>query len=544
MYSYTSQDLSPTCPEISLASHYRQKQSSLTQLHSNLNPRIVHPDTENSSDNQYGHMTSTQIFSSDELIHFMDTTTQIRLNVMEEQELPQGKLAEVCTSQEFVWIESGPDDHVTREGHDQNIQRGDICSPNFSYLTTASRNPLLVEAALTDSETDSYNNTQQELMHAPSSPEMYNDHDLFHAQQRETSSMNEIMNAQSSLEVYYAPQTEAPPVNEIMLAPEQVSSPVTYGIPISSTPIHSLYPALVFSLDCPQSDYHLTPVSFRSSLIIKHIQENIEFYQNNSKLCNYLHQLLKKYKSCSRDIESERMTVKKSSASLDESLEQYYDNLHHSLLDRVEKSLTKLYAKHGQHQLGCKVQQKPKYDTDQVLVENRLNTFSTHHLEHKLEANNNQVDKVQDMKTPKFVHGGHYNYPEAVRTRLVFESPENGKNIPEADTDGCKPPKVMLNGKAVKVMDTWFNHHRGYPYPCARQVRAIAEEAGISPQQVRKWFANRRIRTGFTKKAGCGRGKRASGIKRTGDSEATQDENQKAWKRDLMRAEPNRPIRL
>ena len=48
----------------------------------------------------------------------------------------------------------------------------------------------------------------------------------------------------------------------------------------------------------------------------------------------------------------------------------------------------------------------------------------------------------------------------------------------------------------TRVLLDWYNRHRHLPYPTKEEVQEIAREAGIRVVQVRKWFANKRLRDG------------------------------------------------
>jgi hypothetical protein len=47
----------------------------------------------------------------------------------------------------------------------------------------------------------------------------------------------------------------------------------------------------------------------------------------------------------------------------------------------------------------------------------------------------------------------------------------------------------------VEVLNKWFFDNQDYPYPDEQTTNWLAKEASISPKQVRKWFANKRVRS-------------------------------------------------
>jgi len=57
-----------------------------------------------------------------------------------------------------------------------------------------------------------------------------------------------------------------------------------------------------------------------------------------------------------------------------------------------------------------------------------------------------------------------------------------------------------LPAGAVMVLRAWFDAHREHPYlESGREAAALAAECRLSVAQLRKWLANRRLRTGATK---------------------------------------------
>ncbi|KAH3883405.1 uncharacterized protein LOC127834374 [Dreissena polymorpha] len=53
----------------------------------------------------------------------------------------------------------------------------------------------------------------------------------------------------------------------------------------------------------------------------------------------------------------------------------------------------------------------------------------------------------------------------------------------------------LLPKQAVKMMESWYSENLENPYPSRESTLSMAEEGGISVEQIRKWFANKRNRT-------------------------------------------------
>ena len=47
----------------------------------------------------------------------------------------------------------------------------------------------------------------------------------------------------------------------------------------------------------------------------------------------------------------------------------------------------------------------------------------------------------------------------------------------------------------VDILNKWFLENQTYPYPDENMTNILAKEANISAKQVRKWFANKRVRS-------------------------------------------------
>ena len=53
----------------------------------------------------------------------------------------------------------------------------------------------------------------------------------------------------------------------------------------------------------------------------------------------------------------------------------------------------------------------------------------------------------------------------------------------------------LLNPQAVHLMKTWYQANHSHPYPDDEVVNDIASEGNISHAQVKKWMANKRVRS-------------------------------------------------
>ena len=59
----------------------------------------------------------------------------------------------------------------------------------------------------------------------------------------------------------------------------------------------------------------------------------------------------------------------------------------------------------------------------------------------------------------------------------------------------CKPKARALNPKAVELMEHWYKQNLDHPYPSHQVVKYLANVGGITITQVKKWMANKRVRS-------------------------------------------------
>lgn len=53
----------------------------------------------------------------------------------------------------------------------------------------------------------------------------------------------------------------------------------------------------------------------------------------------------------------------------------------------------------------------------------------------------------------------------------------------------------LLPKRSVKILDGWFTENLSNPYPSRDQTIRLALDCGLTVEQVRKWFANKRNRS-------------------------------------------------
>ena len=71
---------------------------------------------------------------------------------------------------------------------------------------------------------------------------------------------------------------------------------------------------------------------------------------------------------------------------------------------------------------------------------------------------------------------------------------------PSSSPDIKTPPKsATTNNIALRIMNNWYERNSEHPYPSYDTAEVMAKAGGITVEQVKKWFANKRLRLGNTK---------------------------------------------
>ena len=80
--------------------------------------------------------------------------------------------------------------------------------------------------------------------------------------------------------------------------------------------------------------------------------------------------------------------------------------------------------------------------------------------------------------------------------KLCPQAPyENGDLKPKFEHNGNNKENRLLNRQAVRYMEYWYNLHFDHPYPSDAEAQELARKGGISVAQVKKWMANKRVRS-------------------------------------------------
>ena len=89
----------------------------------------------------------------------------------------------------------------------------------------------------------------------------------------------------------------------------------------------------------------------------------------------------------------------------------------------------------------------------------------------------------------------------AVSAEVAFGSPSLDKeNNPSSRRSRSGKYTSSFTKVASRILNTWFLRNQSCPYPSQETVKCLAEACNLEKEQVRKWFQNKRNRTGTSMK--------------------------------------------
>lgn len=92
---------------------------------------------------------------------------------------------------------------------------------------------------------------------------------------------------------------------------------------------------------------------------------------------------------------------------------------------------------------------------------------------------------------------------ESQQNQQQSEAIKSAQAMTNVATNSCNSSSSNSNNRAnrffpdqvVDILNRWFVENVDYPYPDEHMTHLLAKEANISAKQVRKWFANKRVRS-------------------------------------------------
>ena len=93
---------------------------------------------------------------------------------------------------------------------------------------------------------------------------------------------------------------------------------------------------------------------------------------------------------------------------------------------------------------------------------------------------------------------GTYPAPSRITSSSSLPNPLTPMSLQDSsDSDGIEfsGRRKFLSDTAISVLSTWYEQNADHPYPEGEVCMALAQRAGISITQVKKWMANKRVRS-------------------------------------------------
>ena len=289
----------------------------------------------------------------------------------------------------------------------------------------------------------------------------------------------------------------------------------------TSTVPHSLLPSLTAPSAAVTQKF---PITSRAAMLqVRFVQLNPLFPATITSLKDFYHMQ-------STSMETSRynqLCLAVNTPWLKPSINYYFDLEHHSLIDNLECRLECLktgtmFTSPGMGSPPAILPTSPLVHTKLSMPKSSPVLESATGNELKVPLGNNPprcCTVPQALSTPPFMAAlppinspGHLSFswfspPQRDNCghhspMAVFPQPTISPiaKVPESGGNSKKNPwNKPLSVLAVRVMQSWYDRNAEHPYPSHDTCTVMAQAGGITVEQVKKWFANKRLRNGQTK---------------------------------------------
>lgn len=129
-----------------------------------------------------------------------------------------------------------------------------------------------------------------------------------------------------------------------------------------------------------------------------------------------------------------------------------------------------------------------------------ISELSTFYQQQSSEVETERLKEIHGENMPKsfrnhlnqFYDNQLHTIMERVEKSLLLLSFTKHDVLNIAKTFKARP---LLSKRAVNMMEEWYQRNFEHPYPSSTAVEALAKAGKITPEQVKKWFANKRNRS-------------------------------------------------
>ena len=213
----------------------------------------------------------------------------------------------------------------------------------------------------------------------------------------------------------------------------------------------------------------------------------------------------------------------------------HYDSLHIDLITEINKKLDEIKNINVSPE-SCRSRKRPSSDSNRIITKRARNDYvesyssindSISHLHssyptHLTNRANTPISPIKyqpnapnDLSTSTHTtnHIQHdvitsdtcptnipieYKQQSVISTPKVTTSPTNQPTIIPSKLKRCGR-KFPLPKLAIGIMNSWYEANVEHPYPSYAACEILACKGNVTVEQVKKWFANRRLRERNTK---------------------------------------------
>lgn len=140
-----------------------------------------------------------------------------------------------------------------------------------------------------------------------------------------------------------------------------------------------------------------------------------------------------------------------------------------------------------------------KFSSLQAKYPDEVRDLSSFYRQQSAEVETERLKEIHDDNVP-VSYRNHLNSFYDNQLHMIMERVEKSLSllaIAKREFITINRPfksRPLLSRKAVKMMEEWYSRNFEHPYPGPTAVEALAKAGEITPEQVKKWFANKRNR--------------------------------------------------
>ena len=343
--------------------------------------------------------------------------------------------------------------------------RGEIKTTESNAILPSLQVPRLPAKTLNDSDTKDSCTTS-----APSSTSILNSL----GSQPQFSGLQQVLQADLQNSPSSVPLSLLPPPSQSLASQKIPITSRAAMLQVSFTQLKTLFPASVSAL---RDFYHMQSASMETS----------------------------RYK---------QLCLAENTAWIKPSINYYFDLEHHALIDSLESRLDclKYGATLDPRSIPCNLSPAAVPTPPPAHTKVKVTKPAPAHVNSHIYKQLPTYTVPQALSTSPFLTALPWNSPTSGALNWFSTPPHQSSPQPvysprtfiptsQAPETSAKrnPMNKPLSLIAVRVMQNWYDRNSEHPYPSHDTCTVMAKAGGITVEQVKKWFANKRLRNGQTK---------------------------------------------